>query len=74
MITYRDMTFCGLPDCAKYPGCPRAITDEVREGAEETGMMLSMALFEECFEGRDRHSTLKAEGRGFDSRHVHNEQ
>lgn len=34
MTGYRDMTFCRGAGCAKFAGCPRALTPEVRAAAQ----------------------------------------
>ncbi len=33
-MTYRDMTFCSGDGCAKFEGCPRALTEEVKAAAD----------------------------------------
>jgi hypothetical protein len=35
MMSYRDMTFCRGEGCAKFKGCPRALTKEVQEAAKK---------------------------------------
>jgi hypothetical protein len=52
-MTYRDMTFCAGDGCAKFVGCNRALTQEVREKAKAWG--LPVAQFTEpkkmpCYE------------------------
>lgn len=38
MMAYRDMTYCGGDGCAKFVGCARALTQDVRERAKAIGL------------------------------------
>ena len=48
-MTYRDMTFCGRNDCAKFNECFRALNPEVIEKADQAELPISCANFEECY-------------------------
>lgn len=32
-MEYKDRTFCAFDDCDKWPTCPRALTEEVKQAA-----------------------------------------
>lgn len=38
MICYKDKTFCRGDGCQAFKGCHRALTQEVKDGAEKTGI------------------------------------
>ena len=46
MTCYKDMRFCngGLPRCAAFGGCPRALTDAVKAQAEAAGLRIAEFL------------------------------
>lgn len=43
MMCYRDMTFCGggVPRCAKFETCHRALTQDVAAAAARAGKLVS---------------------------------
>ncbi len=43
MMNYKDKTFCASPNCKDE--CGRQLTDEIRQGARASKMMLSVAYF-----------------------------
>jgi hypothetical protein len=43
MICYRDTTFCASPDCKNE--CGRQLTDEIRQSARASNMLLSLNYF-----------------------------
>lgn len=55
MLSYKDRTFCAFfIECAHGEECGRALTDAVREGAEQADMPISQFMYEpECYEGKE---------------------
>jgi hypothetical protein len=41
MMCYRDMTFCTGGGCANFDTCSRALTQEVKDGAEKIGLPIA---------------------------------
>ena len=70
MLCYKDMTFCGFIECAKFAKCGRALTDGVREAAAMRRLYIAEFIDKpNCFkakEGSDETNetkqALKAQG------------
>jgi hypothetical protein len=42
MMSYRDMTYCGFHEvCKSGVGCPRALTENIKESAKKAEMYIS---------------------------------
>jgi hypothetical protein len=54
MMCYKDRTFCDREDCKKFNKCGSAATKAISDGAERAEMPLSLASFEDCFEGKEK--------------------
>lgn len=55
MMSYKDRTFCPFWEtCANGKNCVRALTEDVMNGARQTGLYISQYAEEpECFESSD---------------------
>lgn len=50
MMCYRDMTFCGFDNCARFGECPRTLTGEVLVRAATTGLPICYFSYRpDCF-------------------------
>lgn len=49
MISYRDRSYCTREDCAYFATCDRALTDNVRKGAQKLQLPICVAQFQDCF-------------------------
>ncbi len=51
MYGYRDMTFCNQTSCALFKHCRRALTNEVRQAAEEANAPIAQYVDKpDCYE------------------------
>jgi hypothetical protein len=55
MLCYRDKTFCSFSDCKEYNRCHRAITQEVKDGANRIGLPICRFVEQpDCFQEYSR--------------------
>lgn len=53
MMNYKDRTFCASPNCTNE--CGRQLTDEIRQGARASNMLLALNYFCDVPEPQERY-------------------